>query len=327
MFSLNQARVVEICEEILRRGLKVQWKCETRVDCLDQATIEIMARAGCTGINFGVESTDPEIQQGVHRKPILKPEFVDKVELCRKHHIATFAFFVVGLPGDTVETILQSIEFAVEIRANWTQFTVATPFAGTPMHDWAVRQGLIAPDFYKIISAHDGSPGNEHLRPRDIVRLYRFARFLQDNLINRRGILKNETPAGPGLSRRHGAPPTWSPTQPPQCWSGPDGSTSLERSRSCRRRRPGLAATRVVPLAWRRSTPSMTASAAIGQSWSAGTEMVPPRPATPDADASRRSPPRPRADVPCELSVVVPSVGGWQDCRAASTRWLPTRRT
>jgi anaerobic magnesium-protoporphyrin IX monomethyl ester cyclase len=193
MFSIQQTRVVEICEELLRRGLKVQWKCETRVDCLDEATIEIMARAGCTGINFGVESTDPKIQQGVHRKPILKPEFVEKVGICRKNHIATFAFFVVGLPGDTVDTILSSIEFAVDIRANWTQFTVATPFAGTPMHEWAVRQGFIAPDFYKIISAHDGSPGNEHLRPRDIVRLYRFARFLQNNLINRRGILKNET--------------------------------------------------------------------------------------------------------------------------------------
>ena len=152
-----------------------------------------MARAGCTGINFGVESTDPEIQQGVHRKPILTEECVSKVAICRTNGIATFAFFVVGLPGDTVETILRSIEFAVEMRANWTQFTIATPFAGTPMHDWAVRQGFIAPDFYKIINAHDGSPGNEHLRPRDIVRLHRFARFLQNNLINRYSILKNET--------------------------------------------------------------------------------------------------------------------------------------
>ena len=79
------------------------------------ATIEIMARAGCTGINFGVESTDPEIQQGVHRKPISKPRSSSsKVAICRSNGIATFAFFVVGLPGDTVETILKSIEFAVD---------------------------------------------------------------------------------------------------------------------------------------------------------------------------------------------------------------------
>lgn len=193
MFSLQQKRVVAICEEILQRGLKVEWKCETRVDCLDEDTITIMARAGCRGINFGVESTDPEIQKGVHRKPILTSEFISKVEICRRNGIATFAFFIVGLPGDTVQTILNSIEFAVRIRANWTQFTVATPFAGTPMHDWAVRQGFVAPEFYKIISAHEGSPGNENLRPQDIVRMHRFAKFLQNNVINRRGILKNET--------------------------------------------------------------------------------------------------------------------------------------
>jgi hypothetical protein len=192
MFSMQQKRVIAICDEIVRRGLKVGWKCETRVDCLDEVTIASMAAAGCTGINFGVESTDPEVQKGVHRKPILMPEFVEKVALCRKYHISTFAFFVVGLPGDTLETILDSMEFAVKMKANWTQFTVATPFVGTPMHDWAVKQGFISPDFYQILNAHTTSPGNEHLSATDIERLHRFAHVLQDVFLNRKGILKNE---------------------------------------------------------------------------------------------------------------------------------------
>ena len=122
-----------------------------------------------------------------------------------------------------------------------------------------MRQGLIAPDFYKIISAHDGSPGNEHLRPRDIVRLYRFARFLQDNLINRRGILKNERRQDRAyrLVRRAtdlGAYATAAVlvragrqyftrtiTRLPPAPPGPRGDA-------------------VVPLGWRRSAPSMTAS-------------------------------------------------------------------
>ncbi len=192
MFSLNQKRVVAICEEILRRGLHVKWACETRVDCLDEPTIAIMARAGCTGINFGVESSDPEIQKGVHRKPILVREFIEKVAFCRRHHIRTFAFFIVGLPGDTVDTILDTVRFAVEIGASWTQFTVATPFIGTKLHQWAVGHGLIANDHYRIISSHEGSIGNEYLSPAQVHRLHRFAQFAQRNLINRRGILKNE---------------------------------------------------------------------------------------------------------------------------------------
>jgi MoaA/NifB/PqqE/SkfB family radical SAM enzyme len=192
MFSMQQKRVVAICEEIVRRDIRVHWKCETRVDCLDEATIEAMARSGCVGVNFGVESIDPDVQKGVHRKPITEEDFVETVALLHKHGISTFAFFVVGLPGDTLETILRSIEFAVRIKAKWTQFTVATPFVGTPMHKWAVEQGFVAPDFYKIVNAHTMSPGNETLQPMDIERLHRFSKFLQNNLLNRRGILKNE---------------------------------------------------------------------------------------------------------------------------------------
>ena len=191
MFSMQQQRVMAICEEKLRRGLTVRWKCETRIDCLDAETIAMMSRAGCVGINFGVESIDPQVQKGVHRKPILVEEFVEKVGLCHQHGIATFAFFVVGLPGDTLETILASIEFAVRMNSNWTQFTIATPFVGTPMHRWAVDQGLIEPDFYRIVNAHTASPGNGTLRPADIKRLHRFAKLLQDNFINRHGVLKN----------------------------------------------------------------------------------------------------------------------------------------
>ncbi len=196
MFSLNQRRVIEICEEIIRRGIRVRWACETRVDCLDEATIAMMAQAGCTGINFGVESSDPEIQKGVDRKPILVDEFVKKVAICATHHIRTFAFFIVGLPGDTVDTILATMRFAVHIRASWTQFTVATPFVGTKLHEWATGHGLITERHYQIISSHEGSIGNENLSAQQVHRLHQFAQFLQKNLINRRGILKDESRRG-----------------------------------------------------------------------------------------------------------------------------------
>jgi anaerobic magnesium-protoporphyrin IX monomethyl ester cyclase len=197
MFSAQKKRVVAICEEIERRGLKVQWKCETRVDCLDERTIAAMGRAGCVGVNFGVESIDPEIQKGVHRQPISPQEFISIIAACRRHGISTFAFFILGLPGDTLQTIMESIEFAVQIRPSWTQFTAATPLIGTPLHSWAVSEGLVSPDFYRIVTAHAGSVGNENLAPHDVQRLHRFARFLQMHLINRHGILKNERSRAP----------------------------------------------------------------------------------------------------------------------------------
>lgn len=192
LFSANKKRVAAICELIVARGLKVRWRCETRIDCLDENTIEAMAKAGCVGVNFGVESIDPQVQKNVARKPITEKEFLDTIALFRKHGIATFAFFVVGLPGDTVDTIVDSIRFALKLQASWTQFTVATPFIGTRMHDWATEQGFIAKDHYHIVSANEGSIGNENLTPAQVHRLHRFAQILQRNFINRRGILKNE---------------------------------------------------------------------------------------------------------------------------------------
>ena len=197
LFSANKKRVAAICEEIIRRGLQVQWRCETRIDCLDEPTIEIMARAGCTGVNFGVESIDPQIQKNVERKPISEEQFVETVDLFRKYNIRTFAFFVVGLPGDTIDTILRTIRFGLTLKASWIQFTVATPFIGTKLHDWAVDHGFVQADHYKIISSHEGSMGNENLSPNQVHQLHRFAQILQRNFINRRGILKNENRSDP----------------------------------------------------------------------------------------------------------------------------------
>jgi anaerobic magnesium-protoporphyrin IX monomethyl ester cyclase len=205
LFSADKKRVRAICEQIFARGIKLQWRCETRIDCLDEPTIALMAKAGCVGVNFGVESIDPQVQKNVERKPITEAQFVETMGQFRRHGIATFAFFVVGLPGDTVDTILRSIRFGLRLGASWTQFTVATPFIGTRLHDWAVEQGFVARDHYRIISAHEGSIGNENLTPGQVHRLHRFAQILQRNFINRRGILKNELRRDPAYRLAKGA--------------------------------------------------------------------------------------------------------------------------
>jgi radical SAM superfamily enzyme YgiQ (UPF0313 family) len=195
MFSLNQKRVIEICDGVIARGLKFVWRCETRIDFLNEATLTAMAHAGCEGINFGVESSDVAIQKGVGRKPIAKEEFLACFALCRKLGIKTFAFFIIGLPGDTVETILNTIEFAIQMNPTWMQFTAASPFIGTKLRDWAVGQGLVTDDEYAYISSHNVTIGNDHLSKEQIQSLYRFARFIQGYLLNRRGILKEDHPS------------------------------------------------------------------------------------------------------------------------------------
>ncbi len=196
MFSMRQGRVIEICDEIRRRDLRLEWRCETRIDFLKEETLRAMAAAGCTGVNFGVESADVEIQAGVGRKPITKEEFHAAVTLCRRLGIKTFAFFIIGLPHDTVETILQTIAFAVALPVDWVQFTAASPFIGTKLRDWAVAQGLITDSAYAYVNSHEVVVGNENLSAEQLKPLYSFARFLQNTLINRKGILKDDARTG-----------------------------------------------------------------------------------------------------------------------------------
>src|SRR5439155_12001526 len=155
MFSLRQDRVVAICQEIQRRKLSVRWKCETRIDCLNEVTLQAMADAGCEAINFGIESVEVEIQSNVGRKPITEQRIIETIELCRRMRIKTFCFFIIGLPGDTAETILKSIAFGIRLWPNWIQFNAASPLIGTKLRAWAVSKGLTTEDEYAYRSCHD----------------------------------------------------------------------------------------------------------------------------------------------------------------------------
>lgn len=205
MFSMGLKRVNEICAEIQKRHIRFKWKCETRPDCLDEETVKAMAAAGCDGINFGIESVAVEIQSGVGRKPIPKEEIIHMTALCRKYGIKTFCFFIIGLPGDTVLTIMDTIAFAIRLKANWVQFTAATPFIGTKLREWSVAQGLVTEDEYAYINSHTATVGNENLSKHQIETLHRFAKFIERYLLNRGGILKDDNRNGFVYSAARGA--------------------------------------------------------------------------------------------------------------------------
>lgn len=197
MFSLNQKRVIEICDEIVKRKLKFEWRCETRVDFLKEDTLRAMAAAGCGGVNFGVESSDVAIQKGVGRRPIEQAAFNETIALCRKLGISTFAFFIVGLPGDTVDSVLKTVKFAIDMRTTWIQFTAASPFIGTKLRDWALERGLTEPDEYAYVNSHMVLMGNGNLSKDQVKTLLDFAQFFENFVINRKGILKDDANTSP----------------------------------------------------------------------------------------------------------------------------------
>jgi radical SAM superfamily enzyme YgiQ (UPF0313 family) len=143
LFTLDKHRVEEICEGILARGLRFEWKCEGRVDRVDEEMLRWMKKAGCSLIAYGVESGN-EIGLDYLQKGITLPQIRRAFELTRKAGIRPMAYFILGIPVETFEQGLRTIEFAKELNPDYAQFSILSPYRGTKLYEEAKTKGWYA---------------------------------------------------------------------------------------------------------------------------------------------------------------------------------------
>ena len=143
-FSVDQDRVLRICGEIEERGLDVCWSCMADAK-LREDTLEAMKKAGCVAIKFGVESASPEILRNIN-KHVNLDDVRRVVKLCKGMGIETHATYMFGLPGETKETMRETMKFAFSLGTDTAQFSVAIPYPGTKFHDMAEREGWLKAD-------------------------------------------------------------------------------------------------------------------------------------------------------------------------------------
>ncbi|NUM53328.1 MAG: radical SAM protein [Candidatus Hydrogenedentes bacterium] len=142
--TINRRHILALCEEYASRKFGIPFSCMGNA-VIERDVIEAMARAGCRAIKFGVESGDPEVLRQIPKDQ--KPEDVARtVRDCRTFGIQTHANFLVGLPGETRESAVRSIEFALRLNTHTLQFAIATPYPGTAFYDNAKRNGWLTKD-------------------------------------------------------------------------------------------------------------------------------------------------------------------------------------
>ena len=149
-FTVDQPRTEALCNEILKRGLKIEWNCGTRVDMLTKDLLVKMKDAGCISVWFGVESGSQKVLD-VMKKGIT-PELTTKVfGWVRELGLKPIPNVILGFPGETKESAWKTIKFVEKIapdEGGW--YNVATPFPGTPMYDLVKEKGwLRVTDFDK----------------------------------------------------------------------------------------------------------------------------------------------------------------------------------
>ena len=146
-FTVNKKRVIELCEEFIKRGYhkKFNWWAEARVDCLDEEILTIMKKSGCSIISLGLESGNQRLLDLI-KKRISLPQVVKTVKMIHKVGIKSRASLILGLPTETRKESLKTIKFAYSLPLDQVRFSVATPFPGTELWDIAIKEGKINPD-------------------------------------------------------------------------------------------------------------------------------------------------------------------------------------
>ena len=140
-FTWYKDWVLELCHLILEKKLKIQWICNSRVDTLCAERIEIMKKAGCYAIGFGIESINDGILKEI-KKGTPSRKIREAVELCKKHRVKSYGYFMIGFPSDTEETVQQSIDFSRKAGLDFIDFYIAYPFPGTEFETMVKEKGL-----------------------------------------------------------------------------------------------------------------------------------------------------------------------------------------
>ncbi len=199
-FTLVKAHAMKVCEGMLEKKLDVSWTCPNgvRADALDLELLELMKKSGCYLLAFGIESGS-EAMLKRHSKGINKERIRSAIGMCRKVGIETLGFFILGLPGETKETIEETIAFAKETELDRAHFGIFTPMPGSRL--WEETKDEVKRDWGRfnfsevIYHSQSGLSGAEltraqkrafrefYMRPRQLLGMAKYFRPSQLGLL------------------------------------------------------------------------------------------------------------------------------------------------
>lgn len=144
LFTVNREQVVNLCRLLIENGPKITWTANSRVDYVDEEMLQLMGKAGCTLISWGIESGNEMVLKKAHKG--YKMEQAHKaLRWARQAGIKNWGYFIIGLPGETVETIKETMALSKALPLDIALFHVAAPYPGTPFFFEVVENGWFRP--------------------------------------------------------------------------------------------------------------------------------------------------------------------------------------
>jgi len=147
-FNVNRQRVIDMCREIIRRGLKISWSARARVVPMDREMISIMKQAGCRRLHVGVEAFDDYILKSI-KKNITLEQIYSFFALCNEFKIDTLAYFIVGFPQETEEYHKSLFERLKKLNATYLYLNILYPTAKSELYHDMLKQGVYDKDYWQ----------------------------------------------------------------------------------------------------------------------------------------------------------------------------------
>jgi radical SAM superfamily enzyme YgiQ (UPF0313 family) len=142
-FTADKKYVMKFCQLIIEKKLRIKWTCNSRVDTVSEVLLNIMAKAGCWMISYGIESGNQHILDAIQKKITLDQSY-KAVKLAQKAGLKVAGHFILGFPGETKKTLESTIKFAISLNMDIVQFYTAVPFPGSPLYKISMDKGWIS---------------------------------------------------------------------------------------------------------------------------------------------------------------------------------------
>jgi len=151
IFTLNKKRTLELCEELLKIEKIPKWHCQTRADCLDKEILIAMKKANCRLVMIGVESVAQEVLEKANKR-VTKEKYQEIIDLCKEIKLPIHLFLISFLPGETKETLRETINFLKKNQNVQFGFAVATPLPASKLwEDLLKTKQLKKGDYFEAL--------------------------------------------------------------------------------------------------------------------------------------------------------------------------------
>lgn len=144
LFTVDRDHVLGICKRMIEENINLKWTCNSRVDFVDEELLQHMGKAGCHLIAWGLESGNKDILKHA-RKGTDPAKAAQSLAASKKAGIKNWGYFIIGLPGETEETIQETIAFAKKMPLDIALFHIAAPYPGTPFFFEVMKNGWFRP--------------------------------------------------------------------------------------------------------------------------------------------------------------------------------------